>query len=67
MITMRTVLAFVMGISLLMLVGCNETKKAQEAPKPAASAESQKPQDQVKGGVTDKDHETMNKLQELVK
>jgi hypothetical protein len=67
MIKMRTILALVMGISLLIFVGCNETKKTSDVPKPAASEQVQKPQGQVKGDVSEKDHETMNKLQELVK
>lgn len=67
MMNMRTILALVLGFSVLLFVGCNETKKTQDVPKPASTQQSQKPQGEVKGDVSEKDHDMMNKLQELVK
>jgi hypothetical protein len=52
----------------LIFTGCTETKKSTEAPKPAASQITEKQsQSDVKKDVSEKDHEMMNKLQDLVK
>jgi hypothetical protein len=58
----------VFGMWSLIFTGCTETKKSTEAPKPAASQITEKQsQSDVKKDVSEKDHDMMNKLQELVK